>query len=142
MELAYGQKDSEGQDLSAVFFLRTDVVLTLVAVSNFTNTVSIEWRFCSGIQSQNKHVLSRAKVYRHGFMLVSCSKLIKKQKRKKILKLDQICDSMVQTRIFFLKTVLTSPSFLVYLRYLPPFALSILFFPRFKTVLTSPFLLV
>ena len=48
-------------------------------------------------------ILSRAKVYRHGFLVVSCSKLIKKQKQKKILELDQICDSMVQTRIFYLK---------------------------------------
>ena len=48
-------------------------------------------------------ILSRAKVNRHGFMVVSCSKFIEKQKQKKILKLDQICDSMVQTRIFFLK---------------------------------------
>ena len=54
--------------------------------------------------AEEKHpVLSRAKVYQHGFMVVSCSKLIKKQKQKKILKLDQICDSMVQTRIFYLK---------------------------------------
>ena len=36
-------------------------------------------------------------------MSVSCSKLIEKQKEKKILKLDQICDSMVQTSIFYLK---------------------------------------
>ena len=36
-------------------------------------------------------------------MVVLCSKFIEKQKQKKILKLDQICDSMVQTRIFYLK---------------------------------------
>ena len=47
-------------------------------------------------------LLSRAKVYWHGFLVVSCSKLNKK-KQKNILQLDQICDSMVQTRIFYLK---------------------------------------
>ena len=34
------------------------------------------------------YILSRAKVYRHGFMVISYSKLIKKQKQKKILNLD------------------------------------------------------
>ena len=48
-------------------------------------------------------LLSRSKVYRHRFLVVSFSKLIRKQKQKKILKLDQICDSMVQTRIFYFK---------------------------------------
>ena len=48
-------------------------------------------------------VLSRAKVYLHGFLIAFCSPFIKMQKPKKILKLHQICDSMVQTRIFYFK---------------------------------------
>ena len=47
--------------------------------------------FCHANKSNGvRTILSRAKVYRHGFMVISYSKLIKKQKQKKILKLDQI----------------------------------------------------